>query len=143
MKLREGGAFLRVAVQVGMTLLVVGFAFRARYANGDRAKDSSVLHSTYRRSCERWTTSLRRRMRRKLDTDRIQGALDKCTPGMAVELKPGSGNNAFLTGPLELRTGVTLLVDEGVTLFGSRDAAVYEYKDARRRGFAGRVRRWG
>ena len=51
----------------------------------------------------------------KLDTTRIQSALDKCKPGMAVELKPSSGNNAFLTGPLEMRTGVTLLIDEGVT----------------------------
>src|SRR5580692_7158656 len=59
----------------------------------------------------------------KLDTTRIQSALDKCKPGMAVELKPSSGNNAFLTGPLEMRTGVTLLIDEGVTLFGSRGAA--------------------
>ena len=66
----------------------------------------------------------------KLDTARIQGAMDKCKPGMAVELKPSSGNNAFLTGPLEMRTGVTLLIDEGVTLFGSRDAKVYESKDA-------------
>ena len=62
----------------------------------------------------------------KLDTTRIQDALDKCKPGMAVELKPSSGNNAFLTGPLEMRAGVTLLIDEGVTLFGSRDPAVYE-----------------
>jgi polygalacturonase len=62
----------------------------------------------------------------KLDTARIQSALDKCKAGMAVELKPSSGNNAFLSGPLEMRTGVTLLIDEGVTLFGSRDAAVYE-----------------
>jgi polygalacturonase len=62
----------------------------------------------------------------KLDTVRIQSALDKCKPGMAVELKPASGNNAFLSGPLEMRAGVTLLIDEGVTLFGSRDAAVYE-----------------
>jgi polygalacturonase len=62
----------------------------------------------------------------KLDTARIQSALDKCKPGMAVELKPASGNNAFLTGPLEMRTGVTLLIDEGVTLFGSRDPALYE-----------------
>ena len=62
----------------------------------------------------------------KLDTSRIQAALDQCKPGMAVELTPSSGNNAFLSGPLELRTGVTLLIDEGVTLYGSRDAAVYE-----------------
>src|SRR5438270_5291750 len=64
----------------------------------------------------------------KIDTARIQGALDKCKPGMAVELKPGSGNNAFLSGPLEMRTGVTLQIDEGVTLFGSRDPALYESK---------------
>jgi polygalacturonase len=64
----------------------------------------------------------------KLDTVRIQSALDKCKPGMAVELKPASGNNAFLSGPLEMRTGVTLLIDEGVTLFGSRDPALYELK---------------
>ena len=62
----------------------------------------------------------------KLDTDRIQKALDGCGPGMAVELKAAGGNDAFLTGPLEMRTGVTLLVDKGVTLFGSRDAALYE-----------------
>src|SRR5438270_4742851 len=64
----------------------------------------------------------------KLDTARIQSALDRCKPGMAVELKPASGNNAFLSGPLEMRTGVTLLIDEGVTLFGSRDPALYEVK---------------
>jgi len=62
----------------------------------------------------------------KLDTDRIQKALDKCKPGMAVELAVSKENNAFLTAPLEMRTGVTLLIDKGVTLFGSRDAKLYE-----------------
>lgn len=62
----------------------------------------------------------------KLDTERIQRALDHCKPGRAVELTMSRGRDAFLTGPLELRTGVTLLVDKGVTLFGSRDAALYE-----------------
>ena len=66
----------------------------------------------------------------KLDTTRIQAAMDACKPGMAVELRHMSEGNAFLTGPLELRSGVTLLVDEGVTLFGSRDPAVYEIGDA-------------
>ena len=64
----------------------------------------------------------------KLDTVRIQAALDSCKPGMAVELKEQSGKNAFLTGPLELRSGVTLLIDEGVTLYGSRDPKVYEMR---------------
>lgn len=64
----------------------------------------------------------------RLDTDRIQKAVDRCKQGMAVELTTSRGRDAFLTGPLEMRTGVTLLVDKGVTLFGSRDASLYEAK---------------
>jgi polygalacturonase len=64
----------------------------------------------------------------KLDTARIQAALDGCKPGQAVELRLAGPNNAFLTGPLELRAGVTLLIDKGVTLYGSRDPALYETK---------------
>lgn len=62
----------------------------------------------------------------KLDTKRIQAALDGCKPGMAVELRPMSGNNAFLSGPLDLRAGVTLLIDEGVTLYASRNPKDYD-----------------
>lgn len=63
----------------------------------------------------------------RLATQTIQDAMDRCTPGMGVELAGGTGGaNAFLTGPLELRAGVTLVIDRGVTLYGSRDPAVYE-----------------
>jgi len=63
----------------------------------------------------------------KLDTERIQKALDGCGAGRAVELAAkGREGNAFLSGPLELREGVTLLVDRAVTLYGSRDPKVYE-----------------
>jgi polygalacturonase len=65
------------------------------------------------------------------DTARIQKALDECTPGHAVELSRGRMQvstlavqfipNAFLSGALELREGVTLLIDKGVTLYASRD----------------------
>jgi polygalacturonase len=65
------------------------------------------------------------------DTARIQKALDECTPGHAVELSRGRIQvstlavqfipNAFLAGSLELREGVTLLIDKGVTLYASRD----------------------
>ncbi len=57
----------------------------------------------------------------KLDTLRIQSALDACTPGKAVELRSDGEHNAFLSGPLELREGVTLLIDKGVTLYASRN----------------------
>ena len=62
----------------------------------------------------------------KPDTGRIQLAMDRCKPGQAVELKAGGGHDAFLTGPLELRRGVTLLVDKGVILFGSRNPRDYD-----------------
>jgi polygalacturonase len=62
----------------------------------------------------------------RLDTERIQKALDGCAGKQAVKLAADGANNAFLTGPIELRKGVTLLVDKGVTLYGSRDAKLYE-----------------
>ena len=78
----------------------------------------------------------------KSDTVRIQKALDGCSPGNAVEL---AGNDfgqgversaaipdatAFLSGPLQLRTGVTLLIDQGVTLYASRNPAEYDLSSA-------------
>jgi polygalacturonase len=62
----------------------------------------------------------------RLDTARIQGAIDQCPAGQAVELKPDGGSAAFLSGPLSLRGGVTLLVDGGAILYGSRDPRVYD-----------------
>jgi polygalacturonase len=61
----------------------------------------------------------------RLDTVRIQVAMDGCGKGHAVVLAAKGAANAFLTGPLELRAGVTLVVDKGVTLFASRDAELY------------------
>src|SRR5215469_10884973 len=62
----------------------------------------------------------------KLDTVRIQQAIDRCGAGRAVELKANEGKNAFLSGPLELRQGVTLVIDRGATLYASRDPKFYE-----------------
>lgn len=73
------------------------------------------------------------------DTARIQAALYACanaanayttsntlsTNGV-VELSAGGANNAFLTGPLSMPGGVTLVIDAGVTLFASRDPTQYE-----------------
>jgi polygalacturonase len=62
----------------------------------------------------------------KLDTARIQQALDACGKGHGVMLRTHGAATAFLSGPLELREGVTLIVDKGATLFASRDAMLYE-----------------
>ncbi|MFZ2024364.1 MAG: glycosyl hydrolase family 28 protein [Terracidiphilus sp.] len=62
---------------------------------------------------------------KKLDTARIQKAIDKCGKGRAVLLHVDESNNAFLSGPLELKRDVTLIVGLGVTLYASRDPALY------------------
>jgi len=64
----------------------------------------------------------------KLDTARIQKALDTCAAGKAVVLKRDDAHNAFLSGPLDLRANVALVVDAGAILFGSRDAKLYEVR---------------
>jgi polygalacturonase len=64
----------------------------------------------------------------KLDTQRIQAALDSCSPGKAVELKAAPDRDTFLSGPLQLRDGVTLLVDAGVILFASRNPRDYDMR---------------
>ena len=61
-----------------------------------------------------------------LDTVRIQTALSACAAGQAVELTLGGTNNGFLSGPLNIPSGVTLIVDGGVTLFGSRNPTDYQ-----------------
>jgi polygalacturonase len=63
----------------------------------------------------------------KLDTERIQDALDRCPPGRAVVLKKASERlDAFLSGPLELRKGVVLVIDGGAYLFASRNPRPYD-----------------
>ncbi len=62
----------------------------------------------------------------RLDTQRLQSALDQCAEGKAVELRAAGTDDAFLSGPLTISRGVTLLVDRGVTLFASRDPRQYD-----------------
>jgi polygalacturonase len=62
----------------------------------------------------------------KLDTERIQKAIDGCGKGKGVALQVHGEANAFLSGPLELREGVALVVDKGITLYESIDPQVLE-----------------
>jgi len=61
----------------------------------------------------------------KLDTARIQKAIDKCGRGRAVMLRVDETDNAYLSGPLELKPDITLILGPGVTLFASRDPALF------------------
>ena len=60
------------------------------------------------------------------DTARIQQALSRCPAGQSVRLAPSNQNLAFLSGPLDLPSGVTLVVERRATLFASSDPAVYD-----------------
>src|SRR5450432_1809420 len=60
-----------------------------------------------------------------LDTSRIQPALSGCASGQSVRLTTSGSQSGFITGPLNLPTGVSLWIDDGVTLFGTRDPKVY------------------
>ncbi|HEX7286110.1 MAG TPA: pectinesterase family protein [Candidatus Angelobacter sp.] len=62
----------------------------------------------------------------KLDTSRIQDAIDHCVAGRAVVLRSDGEHNAYLSGPLELKPSVTLLVGEGTVLFASRNPREYD-----------------
>jgi polygalacturonase len=65
----------------------------------------------------------------KLDTARIQAALDACPVGRAVVLQRASQRlDAFLSGPLQLRKGVTLVVGGGAYLFASRNPRDYDVR---------------
>jgi polygalacturonase len=61
-----------------------------------------------------------------VDTTAIQTALSGCAQGQAVELVANGSNNAFVIAPIFIPPGVTLLVDGGVTVFASRNAADYQ-----------------
>src|SRR5579875_2098426 len=65
-----------------------------------------------------------------LDTAHIQAAMNNCPEGQAVELTPNGNYDAFLTGPLTMVKGVTLLVDAGVTVYASRNPRDYDNSPA-------------
>ena len=72
----------------------------------------------------------------KLDTERIQDAIERCskdmglkhagTAGRAVVLKAEGRLRVFLTGPLQLRSGVTLVIAANTVLAASRDPRIYD-----------------
>jgi polygalacturonase len=69
------------------------------------------------------------------DTASIQMAIDVCSAGQAVKLvqgiaDSGATTSGFLSGPLTLKSGVTLWIDTGVTLYASRNPEDYDKSDA-------------
>jgi polygalacturonase len=71
-------------------------------------------------------TVLKARGEKTPDTQRIQAAIDGCSPGKAVEFKADGSTSMFLTGPISLKTGVTLLIDAGAALAASSNPRDYD-----------------
>ncbi|MGY4568175.1 MULTISPECIES: glycoside hydrolase family 28 protein [Bradyrhizobium] len=65
------------------------------------------------------------------DTARLQGAIDHCPAGAAVYL----GRGEFRSGSLEMKSGVTLWIGRGATLFAIPEPAAYD----KGRGQCGRI----
>jgi polygalacturonase len=61
-----------------------------------------------------------------VDTQRIQNAIDGCAAGKAVILHADGHHSVFLTGPLALKSGVTLVVDANTVLAASRDPRLFD-----------------
>jgi hypothetical protein len=56
-----------------------------------------------------------------VDTKTIQDAIGACPAGQSVKLVADGDNVAFLSAPLFMKSGVTLWIDAGVTLFATRN----------------------
>ena len=63
---------------------------------------------------------------RHADTGRIQQAMDHCAAGQAVRLEADGDERVFLTGPLTLRSGVTLVIDANTVLAASTNPRLYD-----------------
>jgi polygalacturonase len=60
------------------------------------------------------------------EAPRIQAAIDACARGNAVHLAPQGAYGSFTSGPLVIKSGVTLVVDKGATLYMSADPMVFD-----------------
>lgn len=125
--------FVGCALVVAALVVGAGPSGAAQLATGDSRQ---VSQPTVPGVCTTLTSTLATPSSRKFasgqessppDTARIQSALNSCSgSGKAVELAASGSNNAFLSGPLTVKTGETLLVAPGATLFASANAAQYQ-----------------
>ncbi|HEY3609716.1 MAG TPA: glycosyl hydrolase family 28 protein, partial [Pseudonocardiaceae bacterium] len=131
--MRSFAPFVGCALIVAAVVVGASPAGAAQLATGDSRQ---VSQPTVPAACTTLTSNLTTPSGRKFasgqessppDTARIQSALNSCSgSGRAVELTASGSANAFLSGPLTVRSGETLLVVPGATLFASANAAQYQ-----------------
>lgn len=135
---RAAAAFA-AAIVIGTGVLLAGHAAAATIpptATGDsRTVTEPHVPATV---CQTLTSGLTMANRRSgapqeatpPDTARLQNALNACTQAgsipVAVELAASGTHAAFLIAPVTIPRGVVLLLDSGVTLYGSLNGADYQ-----------------
>jgi polygalacturonase len=121
-----------VLLAAGLVVAVARPAAATSLATGDAR---SVSQPSIPAACTTLTASLATSNRQfsssaeasPPDTSRIQSALNSCTgTGRAVVLAASGADKAFLAGPLTVGGGEVLVIDAGVTLYASRNAANYQ-----------------
>ena len=60
------------------------------------------------------------------DQINIQNAIDQCPSGRSVHLASSNEKTVFLSGPISIKSGVSLVIDKGTTLFASTDPKLYD-----------------
>ena len=60
------------------------------------------------------------------DTRRIQEAINACPAGHSVELRSEGAQHAFVSGPIEMKRGITLMIAADTILFASRNPRDYD-----------------
>jgi polygalacturonase len=68
---------------------------------------------------------------KKLDTERIQQAMDGCAKGQAVVLQAKGNKYVFISGPLTMRPGVTLVINAHTVLATARDPRLFDVEPGR------------
>ncbi|AVF37838.1 endo-polygalacturonase (plasmid) [Rahnella sikkimica] len=62
----------------------------------------------------------------KEDTQRLQDSINHCQPGSAVRLIAGAPGTRFVSGPLIMKSGVTLWLDRDAVLAATTDPRAYD-----------------
>ena len=111
-----------------MRVLKISLAIAAALAVGSAQDLRTVSEPVIPPACATLAARVDAASGNTRDTARIQAAIDACAGGHAVVLRADAGNHAFVSGPLQLRTGVTLVVDSGAILYASSDPREYDLR---------------
>ncbi|OEZ62590.1 pectinesterase family protein [Duganella sp. HH105] len=105
----------------------IAFLLAASGVNVVHAQDTrTVVEPVEPPSCAVLTATAADPAPGKDDTARIQNAIDHCVSGQAVRLTANNEQRSFVSGPLVLRSGVSLLIDAGATLYASTNPKLFD-----------------